>query len=51
MARQTQVGIEEIQRDKQLRDQATTIAEYRKAPSVILPHCGVTRYESSDCFS
>ena len=36
MARQTQIGIEEIQRAKQLRDQATTIAEYRKALSVIL---------------
>jgi predicted DNA-binding transcriptional regulator YafY len=36
MARQTHIGIEEIQRAKQLRDQATTIAEYRKALSVIL---------------
>ena len=36
MARQTQISIEEIQRAKQLRDQATTIAEYRKALSVIL---------------
>src|SRR5665647_1074580 len=37
MARQTQISIEDIQRAKQLRDQATTIAEYRKALSVILP--------------
>jgi len=36
MARQTQISTEEIQRAKQLRDQATTIAEYRKALSVIL---------------
>jgi hypothetical protein len=36
MARQTQISIEEIQRAKQLRDRATTIAEYRKALSVIL---------------
>ena len=37
MARQTQIGIGEIQRAKQLRAQATTVAEYRKALSVILP--------------
>jgi hypothetical protein len=37
MARQVQIGIDDIQRAKQLRDQATTIAEYRKALSVILP--------------
>jgi len=37
MARQIQISIEEIQRAKQLRDQATTVAEYRKALSVILP--------------
>jgi len=37
MARQVQISIEEIQRAKQLRDQATTVAEYRKALSVILP--------------
>jgi hypothetical protein len=36
MARQTKIGTEEIQRAKQLRDQATTIASYRKALSVIL---------------
>ncbi len=36
MARQTQISIEEIQRAKQLRDQATTTAEYRNALSVIL---------------
>ncbi|MFH1235487.1 MAG: winged helix-turn-helix domain-containing protein [Parcubacteria group bacterium] len=37
MARQIQISIEEIQRAKQLRDQATTVAEYRKALSVLLP--------------
>ena len=37
MARQIQISFEEIQRAKQLRDQATTVAEYRKALSVILP--------------
>ena len=37
MARQSQISFDEIQRAKQLRDQATTIAEYRKALSVILP--------------
>jgi hypothetical protein len=37
MARKIQISIEDIQRAKQLRDQATTIAEYRKALSVILP--------------
>jgi hypothetical protein len=36
MARQIQISIEDIQRAKQLRDQAATIAEYRKALSVIL---------------
>jgi hypothetical protein len=36
MARQIQIRIEEIQRAKQLRDQATTVADYRKALSVIL---------------
>ena len=36
MARKIQISIEDIQRAKQLRDQATTIAEYRKALSVIL---------------
>jgi hypothetical protein len=36
MARKIQISIEEIQRAKQLRDQATTVAEYRKALSVIL---------------
>jgi hypothetical protein len=36
MARQIQISIEEIQRAKQLRDQATTVADYRKALSVIL---------------
>lgn len=36
MARQIQISIEEIQRAKQLRDQATTIVAYRKALSVIL---------------
>ncbi len=37
MARQIQISSEEVQRAKQLRDQATTVAEYRKALSVILP--------------
>ena len=37
MARQIQLSIEDIQRAKQLRDEATTVAEYRKALSVILP--------------
>jgi hypothetical protein len=37
MAKKIQISIEDIQRAKQLRDQATTIAEYRNALSVILP--------------
>ena len=37
MARQIQVSAEDIQRAKQLRDQATTVAAYRKALCVILP--------------
>ena len=37
MARQIQVSAEDIQRAKQLRDQATTVAEYRRALCVILP--------------
>jgi len=37
MARQIQISFDEMQRAKQLRDQATTVAEYRKALSVILP--------------
>lgn len=36
MARQVQISSEDIQRAKQLREQATTVAEYRKALSVIL---------------
>jgi len=36
MARQTCISEEEVQRAMQLRDQATTVAEYRKALSVIL---------------
>jgi hypothetical protein len=36
MARQNKISIEDIQRAKQLRDQATTVAEYRKALSMIL---------------
>jgi hypothetical protein len=36
MARQNKISIEDIQRAKQLREQATTIAEYRKALSMIL---------------
>ena len=37
MAKKIQISIEDIQRAKQLRDQATTISEYRSALSVILP--------------
>ena len=36
MARQLQISSEDIQRAQQLRDQATTVADYRKALSVIL---------------
>ena len=36
MARTVQYSIEEIQRAKQLRDQARTVVDYRKALSVIL---------------
>lgn len=36
MARQTFISSEEVQRAKQLRGQATTVTEYRKALSVIL---------------
>jgi hypothetical protein len=36
MARQVFISNEEIQRAKQLRDQATSMAGYRKALSVIL---------------
>ena len=36
MAKQTSFKIEQIQKAKQLRDQASTIAEYRRALSVIL---------------
>jgi len=36
MARQSFISNEEIQRTKQLHDQATSIAHYRKAISVIL---------------
>ena len=36
MARQICISAEEIQRAKQLRDQATTVSEYRKALSLIL---------------
>lgn len=37
MARRIQLSAEDIQRAKQLRGQASTVAEYRKALSVILP--------------
>jgi hypothetical protein len=37
MARPVQIRIEDVQKAKQLRDQATTITEYRKALAVILP--------------
>lgn len=36
MARRVQFSREEIQRAKQLRDQSSTIAEYRKALSVVM---------------
>lgn len=36
MARETCISAEEIQRAEQLRDEATTVAEYRTALSVIL---------------
>lgn len=36
MARQTLISAEEIQRARQLRDQATTVSEYIRALSVIL---------------
>jgi transposase len=36
MARHSYISADEVQRAKQLRDQATTVAEYRKALSVIL---------------
>ena len=36
MAREVSISEKEIQRAKQLRDQATTMAEYRRALSVIL---------------
>ncbi len=37
MARQVKISTEDIQRAKQLRDNAITVAEYRKALSVLLP--------------
>jgi transposase len=36
MARQVEIRDEEVQRAKQLREQATTVAEYRRALSVIM---------------
>lgn len=36
MAKQYQISIYDVQKDKQLRDQATKITEYRKALSVVL---------------
>lgn len=36
MARKNKIHVEDIQMAKQLRDQATTVAEYRKALSLIL---------------
>jgi hypothetical protein len=36
MGRKACISPEEVQRAKQLRDQATTVADYRKALSVIL---------------
>jgi len=37
MSRQVKISTEDIQRAKQLRDKAITLAEYRKALSVLLP--------------
>jgi hypothetical protein len=36
MARKISIDPEDVQRAKQLRDQAVTVSEYRKAVSVIL---------------
>ncbi|MDP3306088.1 MAG: winged helix-turn-helix domain-containing protein [Erysipelotrichaceae bacterium] len=36
MARKTCINLDEVQKAKQLRDQTTTVSEYRKALSVIL---------------
>jgi len=36
VARKTCIDLDEVQKAKQLRDQATTVSEYRKAISVIL---------------
>jgi transposase len=36
MARKTCIDLDEVQKAKQLRDQATTVSEYRKALSMIL---------------
>jgi len=38
MSRQSNVGKEEIERAKQMRDQSMSINQYRKALSVILAH-------------
>ena len=48
MARQAYIGSEEIQRAKQLRDQATTVAEYRTALSVILGAIGLDADQTAD---
>jgi hypothetical protein len=49
MARQVSISNEEIQRAKQLRNQAASIADYRKALSVILiAEFGVTADHAAD---
>jgi len=48
MARQACIGSEEIQRAKQLRDQATTVAEYRTALSVIMGAIGLDADQTAD---
>ena len=51
MSRQVNIRKEEIERAKQLRDQSTSIAEYRKALSVILvAEPGLTADLVSDIF-
>jgi hypothetical protein len=48
MARQAFISSEEIQQAKQLRDQATSIAEYRTALSMILGAIGLDADQTAD---
>jgi hypothetical protein len=49
MAKQLQISNKDIQRAKQLRDQATTVADYRKALSVILvAELSIDAYQIAD---